>query len=106
MQFSVHLHERRDRRTVKSITFELGSRRKVSCCICAVRVGELELLIGRQGEESQHERHTSCVSSPHPSLAAFASNPLAHFTQTFLPLIDQLTNLATGPGSNPSIAKV
>jgi len=29
-----------------------------------------------------------------------------HFTQTFLPLIDQLINLATGPGSNPSIAKV
>jgi ribosomal RNA-processing protein 12 len=29
-----------------------------------------------------------------------------HFTQTFLPLIDQLTNLAIGPDSNPTTAKV
>jgi len=43
-----------------------------------------------------------------PFLASLRSHPtpLAHFTHTFLPLIDQLTNLATGPGSNPSIAKV
>jgi len=41
------------------------------------------------------------------SLASLRSHPtLAHFTQTFLLLIDQLTNLATASGSNPSIAKV
>jgi len=43
-----------------------------------------------------------------PILASLRSHPtsLAQFTQTFLPLIDQLTNLATASGSNPSIAKV
>ena len=43
-----------------------------------------------------------------PILAGLRSHPtpLAHFTQTFLPLIDQLTNLATGPDSNPTTAKV
>jgi len=43
-----------------------------------------------------------------PILASLRSHPtpLAHFTQTFLPLIDQLINLATGPRSNPGIAKV
>ena len=43
-----------------------------------------------------------------PILASLRSHPtpLAHFTQIFLPMIDQLTNLATGPGSNPGIAKV
>jgi len=42
-----------------------------------------------------------------PILASLRSHPapLAHFTQTFLPLIDQLTNLATGPASNPSNEK-
>jgi len=43
-----------------------------------------------------------------PILASLRSHPtpLAHFTQSFLPLIDQLTNLATGPDSNPTTAKV
>jgi len=43
-----------------------------------------------------------------PILASLCSHPtpLAHFTQTFLPLIDRLTNLATASGSNPSVAKV
>jgi len=42
-----------------------------------------------------------------PILASLRSHPtpLAHFTQIFLPMIDQLTNLATGPGSNPSNEK-
>jgi len=43
-----------------------------------------------------------------PILTSLRSHPipLAHFTQTFLPLIDRLTNLATASGSNPGIAKV
>ena len=43
-----------------------------------------------------------------PILASLRSypTPLVHFTRTFLPLIDQLNNLATGRGSNPSITKV
>jgi NUC173 domain len=43
-----------------------------------------------------------------PLLASLRSHPtpLAHFSQTFLPLIDHLTNLAVGPDSNPATAKV
>jgi ribosomal RNA-processing protein 12 len=43
-----------------------------------------------------------------PLLASLRSHPtpLAHFTRTFLPLTDKLTNLSTGPESNPTTAKV
>ena len=61
-------------------------------------------------EDREKEPNTNATTRAFllPILASLRSHqiPLAHFTQTFLPLIDQLANLATGPGPNPSIAKV